>query len=214
MIPITPASTLAEQMYYSYNGPGATETQLPIPPFEPNGLLPTYLGNNPGGAIRSPYEATIVELVSRFHTSDDRKELLQGLIAYRQLIRSDGYEQGYQFINGSFVEDVETIRGQPPADIDLVSFLVRPQKYVVDQNAWETAGKQFWLNEVRGRAANKARFSLDAIAVMLDEADYRKITYWHGLFSEQRRTFAPKGYIVVHLDPAADQVALASMERK
>jgi hypothetical protein len=187
---------------------------VPIPPFGPSGILPTYLGGNPGGTDRSPYAATVVELVERIQTSGARKVLLRGLVAYRQHILSDGYDRGYQFIDGSFVEDVETIRGQPPGDIDVLSFLVRPQKYVKDPHAWEAVGKQFWLAEVRGRATNKARFSLDTVAVMLDEANYRHYTYWHGLFSEQRRSFAPKGYIVINLDPAADRVALAILERE
>lgn len=155
-----------------------------------------------------------MELVARFRTNDPRKALLRGLIAYRQHILSDGYDQGFQFINGSFVEDVEAIRGRPPGDIDVMSFLVRPQKYVGDQSAWETVGKQFWLTEVRGRAANRARFSLDTFAALLDEANYRNFTYWHGLFSEQKRTFAPKGYIVINLDPVADRAALANLERE
>jgi hypothetical protein len=188
--------------YFRAGGSSCLEAQLPIPPFGPSGVLPEFDQANPGGGNRSPYDASTIELVQRFATTPERKELLGKLIAYRQLLASGGYVSGYQFINGSFVEDVELIRGRAPRDIDVVSFLHMPQQYVNDLNAWAAAGFPFWRDEVANRTRNKGRFSLDTFAIALSSASYREFTYWHGLFSHQRDTFAWKGYIVVPIDAA------------
>ena len=145
--------------------------------------------------------------------TDERKQLLRNLITYRQLLHSDGYLQGFQFINGSFVEDVETMQSRAPRDIDIVSFLAVPDKYVTGRVPWNPNGLAFWKAQVAGRIENKRRFSLDTYAYLSPTVTYRDITYWHGLFSQQRDTFDWKGYIVVFLDAAADQVALTTMER-
>lgn len=186
---------------------------MPIPPFGPSGVLPEFDRSNPGGDDRSPYDASIVELVQRFATTLERKELLAKLIAYRQLLASGGYVAGYQFINGSFVENVELIRGRPPGDIDVVSFLEIPQIYQSDLNVWAATGFPFWRDEVADRPKNKGRFSLDTFAIPLSSAGYRNFTYWHGLFSHQRDTFAGKGYIVIPIDARADSDVLAELER-
>ena len=88
-----------------------------------DGLLP---GNDPAGGVsekRSPYVIALPNFVSRFGHSGKRRELLDGFLRYRALLKQAGLDVGFQWVNGSFVEDVERVRGRPPADVDVVSFI-------------------------------------------------------------------------------------------
>lgn len=53
-------------------------------------------------------------LVKRFATSAERIEILLVLIAYRTELRSLGFLDGFQWIDGSFVEQIEITRNRPP----------------------------------------------------------------------------------------------------
>ncbi len=48
--------------------------------------------------------------------------LLDGLLTYRRELQKAGIVGGFQWVDGSFCEDVETTRGRPPDDIDVVTF--------------------------------------------------------------------------------------------
>ena len=91
-------------------------------------VLPPYTGADPTqSATMSPYKVEFLEFAQQFATSQHRADLLNGLIAYREALRNIGLTQGFQWIDGSFVEDVEQSRGRPPADIDVVTFAYGPQ---------------------------------------------------------------------------------------
>jgi hypothetical protein len=70
---------------------------------------------------RWPYQVTMVELVAGLGTTPWRCILLFGLLSYRRLLTNLGYAAGVQFVDGSFVENVETREGRDPGDIDLFS---------------------------------------------------------------------------------------------
>ena len=95
---------------------------MPIPAFDGRGLLPPFLGADATTPARSPYRATMTELVATFGTSPPRCNLLFGLIKYRELLASLGYIDGEQFVNGSFVENVETREERDPGDIGVSAF--------------------------------------------------------------------------------------------
>jgi len=184
--------------------------------FDQNGVLPPFMGNDASTPDRSPYAASIVEFVTHFGTSPHRRQLLKKFIAYRQLLTADGYVSGYQFVDGSFVEDVERTQRRDPIDIDVFSFLDAPIKYQTDPSAWALTGFQFWQGEIINRDLNKVRFSLDTYALLLQETNLpsliQGVIYWNGLFSHQRSTYAWKGFVAVALDSVADQAALATLE--
>jgi hypothetical protein len=46
-----------------------------------------------------------------------------------------GIVEGFQWIDGSFIEDAEKSRGRPPADIDIITFGGRPAGYA-EKDAW------------------------------------------------------------------------------
>jgi hypothetical protein len=189
---------------------------VPLPSFDLRGLLPPFVGADATTADRSPYWATMPELVGAFGTTPHRRQLLRNLIAYRALLAQEGYLGGIQFIDGSFVENVEALN-RNPSDIDVFSILSAPPRYLTDPGAWQATGLPFWNAEVANRGLNKQRFSLDTYAVLFEERQAQPmnlisdIIYWYGLFSHQRDTFAWKGFAGLALDPAADQAALSQL---
>lgn len=191
---------------------------MPLPSFDLRGLLPPFLGADATTPDRSPYWVTMLELIAAFGTTPHRRQLLRNLIAYRALLAQEGYVGGIQFIDGSFVENVETLAKRDPSDIDVFSVLSAPPRYLADAAAWQATGLAFWQAEVVNRDLNKQRFSLDTYAVLFEERQARPmnlisdIIYWYGLFSHQRDTFAWKGFAGLALDPAADQAALSTLE--
>lgn len=190
---------------------------MPLPSFDMRGLLPPFIGSDATTSDRSPYWTSMADLVFAFATTPHRRQLLRNLISYRTLLAGEGYVGGIQFIDGSFVENVETLASRDPGDIDVFSILNVPPKYVTDPAAWQTNGFPFWQAEIVDRERNKNRFKLDTYAVLLEELQAQpmsligNIIYWYSLFSHQRETFAWKGFAGLALDPTGDQAALASM---
>lgn len=190
---------------------------MPLPPFDMRGLLPPFTGTDATTSDRSPYWTTMADFASAFGTTSHRRHLLRNLISYRTLLAGEGYVGGIQFIDGSFVENVETLAVRDPDDIDVFSILNVPPKYATDPAAWQTNGFPFWQVEIVDRDRNKNRFQLDTYAVLFEELQVQPMSlighviYWYSLFSHQRDTFAWKGYIGLALDPIGDQTALASM---
>lgn len=181
---------------------------MPVPAFGWNGLIPPFLGSGPAGGVQSPYFASMVELATVLGTSDQRRQLVRNLAVYRQMLTAAGYVSGFQLVNGSFVENVEVLRGRPPADIDVMSFLNKPEKFADDLAAWVTVGIPFWEAEIVNVAKNKARFLLDTYALLMEDALAEDFMYWHGLFSHHRMTYNWKGYLRIPLDPRDDANAL------
>ncbi|MGV1869702.1 DUF6932 family protein [Agrobacterium rosae] len=190
---------------------------MSIPHFDNRGLIPPVDMANPVGALRSPYSASIVELVQRFGYTPQRRRLLRNLIDYRALFASDEYAQGVQFIDGSFVEDVEAVRNRDPQDIDVFSLVYPPAKYVADFSLWLNQGMPFWEASLVNRQANKQLYSLDTYGIIVDDqipifSTMHDIMYWYGLFSHQRDTFQWKGFVALGIDTAEDQAALTLLE--
>jgi hypothetical protein len=175
-----------------------------IPPFTESGVLPPYVGADPAQiAGVSPYETTLSELVVRFGTSQERREILRGYLAHRQALIGCGIN-GVQWLDGSLVENVELLQGRSPNDIDVVTFFARPSN-LVDQIAW---GAFLVTNEgIFKPPLAKAQFKTDPYFVdvsfgplfVIDQA-----TYWSGLLSHQRVTRLWKGLVKVWLDPQRD----------
>lgn len=190
---------------------------MTLPSFDMRGLLPPFIGADARTSDRSPYWTTMTDFASAFGTTSHRRHLLRNLISYRTLLTGEGYVGGIQFIDGSFVENVETLAGRDPGDIDVFSILNVPPKYVTAPAAWQADGLPFWQAEIVDRDRNKSRFNLDTYAVLFEELQAQpmsligNVIYWYSLFSHQRDTFAWKGFVGLALDPIGDQAALASI---
>ena len=157
----------------------------------------------------------MTELLAALGTTPVRQNLLLGLIKYRELLGSFGYTSGIQFIDGSFVEDVETREARDPGDIDVFSFLMQPAQYVGNIAVWQTTGFPQWAGEIVNRSLNKQRYQLDTYGMVVDQSGplgmMNATIYWYSLFSHKKVAQDWKGFVRISLNPADDQIALASI---
>lgn len=107
---------------------------MPIPDFDHNQVLPPHLGDPTLPDHLSPYCCSILELCERFSTSRERIEILKGLISFRKKMNEFGIIHGYQWLDGSFIENIEVTENRPPRDIDVVTLysgLSLPQTEII-----------------------------------------------------------------------------------
>jgi hypothetical protein len=183
---------------------------MSIPPFNINGVIPPFIGpDGPGGQREhlTPYLTKATEVVAALGGSPGRRNILRGWLQHRQSLRGIGFVQGFQWLDGSFVEDKE------PKDLDVVTFTRRP----LAANTVPLLSALMQANaEVFARDAVKIRFSLDAFFVDMDgnpETVVDHTRYWLGLFSHCRDTATWKGMLQVRFEDTIDDVAaLAALD--
>lgn len=168
-----------------------------IPAWSPQGVLPPINSLSATSADRSPYEVTLLDLVMRFATSQARCQILQGFLAYRSELHAMGLQQGFQWVNGSFAENVELLEMRDPKDVDVVTFLHLPTPFN------PTPRQDLVLDHDHA----KATFRVDAYIVEINllplDNLIKQSTYWYSMWSH-RRNQAWKGYLQVDLSPAED----------
>lgn len=177
---------------------------MPIPAFTIDGVLPPYVGpTGPGGAAEdmSPYVATSLEVVAALGVTDARRAILRGWLRHRTALRAVGFERGFQWLDGSFVESKD------PKDLDVVSFLYRPPGI-------RDPGQLLQVMRANGtlfvRNLVKAEFSLDAFPIDLDgspEALVSSSRYFLGLFSHRRGDDVWKGMLQIRMEDVTDDTA-------
>jgi hypothetical protein len=178
-------------------------------------LLPPFLGADETTPDRSPYESTMSEVVTALGTTPVRQNLLFGLLKYREMLNSSGYVHGVQFIDGSFVENIEVRESRDPGDIDVFNFLIRPISLSKDPAIWAAVGFPVWALYLMNRDRNKERFGLDTFGIAVDQHGPLRLieqtVYWYSLFSHKRVTHDWKGFLRVPLNPTDDAVAKAAI---
>jgi len=187
-----------------------------IPPFSTSGVLPPFRG--PGSSVTdpatmSPYKTNMDSLVDRFATSTDRKSILSGLLSFRSHLRGLGI-YGFQWLDGSFCEDVEATEGRSPRDIDVVTFFYRPAAATASSE-WQqfcmAHPQTFDVPHLKGLYQTDAYF----VDLSLPAPDIVSSTrYWFGLFSHKRAIGLWKGMVQVTLDHNDDSAALALLAGK
>lgn len=188
---------------------------MPIPDFADHGALPPFVSGHPTSPnARSPFPATMQEVVERFCTSPDRAKLLKGLNEYRKHLHSGGFVAGSQWIDGSFIENVEFVRKRSPSDIDIVTLYHRPLRYQREPHAWATD----YENHIRGQYFDtkimKPLYKCDTYDIDLDTGSrplVRNSTYWFGLFTDMRGSNAKKGIVEIPL--AIDPMEFAAIDQ-
>lgn len=154
----------------------------PIPSFDHNGVVPPHRGDPRIAADLSPYPCTTRDLCERFATSAERVAILNGFLDFRARLESLGFRNGYQWLDGSFLEDVESRRKRPPNDLDAVT--VYWGMDAATQSAIQTGFREFF----DPRAA-KATFRLDHYPFQIDydpEVTVEYTRYWMQLFNHNR----------------------------
>ena len=182
---------------------------MPIPAFDNIlNVLPPHLGDPCDPSQVSPYPCTINEIVTRFGSSKPRKMILEGFLQFRSELLSVGI-QGIQWLDGSFMEDIELLEGRPPGDIDVISFAFD----TLPPNDLHTAianRNPMLLN----RKHIKATYKVDHFLLPLASHPWQLVNntkYFYGLFSH-RRDRLWKGMLQVNLENISeDNAALATL---
>ena len=185
---------------------------MPIPAFDVIlNLLPPYLGTPCSSSTLAPYECTIEELCERFATTPKRKQILEGFLNFRAELLALGI-QGFQWIDGSFMENVEVQQGRDPGDIDVVTFIRNP----LLPNDLIVAFRQNPL--LLSKRHVKATYLVDHFIVSLGsnpESIVEHTRFWYGLFSHRKADGAWKGMLTVNLmDKSIDDTARIILRSK
>ena len=168
-----------------------------IPDLNQSGVLPPFIAESGPiiPAAMAPYQTTISEFVLRYAKSEERIAILEGLLAYRKKLKSLGIINGFQWIDGSFVENIEQNQGRPPSDVDIVTFASRP---IEDDDSWREIVSQ--NPEIFIPNLSKEKYICDAYFVDLNTHPIHIVNstkYWFGLFSHQRDTYLWKGMLEI-----------------
>lgn len=182
-------------------------TIVAIPEWNTLGLLPPIDPAAPASQERSPYRVALPDVVARFSTSAERHRILRGWLNFRAALHDMGIVEGFQWLDGSFMEQVEVLERCPPRDIDVVSFVRVPATFNPTQEQLA----------VLDHDHVKRTFLVDSYLVELDQLErpnlIRKAAYWYSMWSH-RRNQAWKGYLEVDLDPTFDQQALDWLDQQ
>jgi len=146
-----------------------------------------------------------------FATSAKRCQLLDGWLRYREELRKLGVV-GFQWLDGSFCEDLRARVPPEPGDIDVVTL------YGVTQEAAPTFGTAITARtDLHPGALAKTTYGCDVYYVTLatphGDASVKDVHYWYGLLSHRRGDEAWKGFLEVALPttPTADDAARAML---
>lgn len=167
---------------------------MPIPDFDYNNVLPPHLGNPTNPKTISPYKASIMELCTKFATSPERIEILKGFVNFRLDAIRNGINNGFQWIDGSFSENIEISENRSPNDIDVVSFVANITPQVMSNI---TTHFQAFINPT----TSKSIYKVDHYTVEFDRNPITTINatkYWIQLFSHNRNNVW-KGMIEIPL---------------
>jgi hypothetical protein len=166
---------------------------VPIPVWDSRGLMPTVDPIKPTAPNRSPYEVSVLDFTTKFGSSSERTAILRGWLEHRAALHRLGYTSGFQWVDGSFLENIERHGNRAPNDIDVVSFV-------------ELSGQSAPLqgdDEALDQAAAKLRFRVDAYFVELNLPPRLLVSqtaYWYSLWAHTRDQHW-KGFVQIDLRP-------------
>lgn len=182
--------------------------QSTIPAFDHNLVLPPHAGDPRVSGDLSPYPCTTLDVAQRFSFSPERVKILRGFLAFRKKLGEHGLVRGYQWLDGSFLEDIETSASRPPNDLDILTIY-----WGYDDLFQMKLLSNF--PEFADRNLSKQSFQLDHFPV---DAGYRpdvtvdQTRYWIQLFTHNRNGVW-KGMLKVDLNtPDIDAEAVSHLD--
>jgi hypothetical protein len=151
-----------------------------IPGWNSQGVLPPIDPNNPVSTKRSPYACSLAGFVLQFGTSAERLNILNGILSFRSSLHGAGLIRGFQWLDGSFLESIESLESRPPNDIDVVTFYYLPNNNT--QRMLLGAYPQLF-----DHSYIKTNYHVDAYFIDLmgsiPEGLISRSTYWYSLWS-------------------------------
>lgn len=168
----------------------------PIPVFDHNLVLPPHLGDPVDCGQLSPYPCTTLDLCQRLGTTPERRTILGKFLDFRERVQGEGLTNGFQWLDGSFLEDIETREGRPPEDLDVVT-------------VYWGYDRAFQAGLVASPVLSKAAYSLDHYnfdAGFNPTVTLEQTRYWILLFSHNRQGVW-KGMLRIELNTPAEDAA-------
>jgi len=147
----------------------------------------------------SPYVASMLEVAQRFAHLPGRAGLVRGLLNYRAGLVGLGFVRGFQWLDGSFSEDVEAHEQRAPNDVDLVTFAYSP----AGLNSLQINQLLMAHPNLFDRDKAKAQYGCDAFLVPLDKSPeglVKRTSYYFSLFSRRRSDQVWKGLLQIPLE--------------
>lgn len=174
-------------------------TNSTLPSWDYTGVLPPVMPGEAGSSPhRSPYRAELTDIIDRFAISYERVKILKGLLEFRKRLHRAGITSGFQWLDGSYTENVEVLEGRPPRDVDVVTFFYLP----AGQTQQSVASSD---PDLFSPASAKKQFSVDSyffcLGKPIDAGLVQRISYWYSMWSH-RRNGQWKGFVQVDLSPA------------
>ncbi|EPK8553330.1 DUF6932 family protein [Pseudomonas aeruginosa] len=174
-----------------------------IPLWNHQGIIPPIDESNPTSPVRAPYQTDMVQIVERYATTFERCDVLEGFLSHRAQIHRMGIASGFQWLDGSFMENVELLEGRHPNDMDVVMFADIPK-------AVEQALQPQDIQMLVDNPWIKENYKVDFYLLPLSESPETLIemaAYWYSMWSH-RRSMQWKGFLSVRLESGLDQNAL------
>ena len=135
--------------------------------------------------------------------------MLSGLLQFRSELRDIGIVSGFQWINGSFVQEIERTDRLDPGDIDVVTFYYLPNGYT--QSTLRARRPSLFHN----RDA-RSRYHVDSYFVALNDNSPEYIVntsaYWYSIWSHTYDNVW-KGFVQIDLDSSEDGQANDQLAR-
>jgi hypothetical protein len=155
---------------------------MPIPDFDHNNVLPPHIGNPVSPNDLSPYFCSIIELCHKFSTSPQRIQILKNFIKFRQKLNSFNIVKGFQWLDGSFLENIELLENRSPKDLDVVTFFG-------GLTLAELSNVNYTFPEFSNPDLAKSNYLLDHYAVDYSynpDVTVEQTRYWLQLFTHNR----------------------------
>ncbi len=181
---------------------------MPIPKLNGSGVLPPHEGDPTKQAGTSPYPTTTLELCMTFGTTPERRAVLNGFLAFRAALRRLQLVNGFQWVDGQFLED-DRRKKKGPDHIQVVTFCHPSPLFDDPQHA-------ALVGTVKSRKKTRQQFHVDHMPVILSwppETVIDHTRHWCGLLSHQRETGVWKGLLKLDLNtPSEDTAALQHLQ--
>ncbi len=173
---------------------------MPIPAFTNKGVLPPFDGDAAFIDNSSPYPVTTLDLCSRFALTPKRQEILRGFLKFRGLLNDLLVVDGFQWVDGRFVED-DGDRSDSPDCIQVVTFCKDSPRLDDPAYAELAAPLHAEFPEIR------RRFLVDPLYVSLNwpvEDIINNTRFFGATLSHQRETGLWKGMLQIPLSTPKD----------
>jgi hypothetical protein len=177
---------------------------VPVPSWTVQQVLPPIDAADPTSPHRSPYNVSVEDFVRAYATSWERCKILKGFLTFRSELHAVGLSDGFQWVNGSFTENVEVLANRPPGDVDVVTFVSDPNDDAAKLSPDLTS--HLWVKQHR---------RVDHYMIGLDEVSPSQLVsisaYWYSMWSHRRNSLW-KGFLQIDLASHGDADALLILD--